>query len=193
MKKSTFAFASLVITAFAAVAGVSVVALQHSDEQPRFQAAWKDVFDRPDSMVRSVDLIVVARHLGTSPGRVAFSSDPADAVPFELNHFVVERGMKGVRPGSSITVERLGGDRDGESIVLDADGGPYEAGSLYVLFLNKQDESSNYYLVNDEGRYAVDSSDRLIPAAADGAVAAALRGQTVADLASLVGRVISGR
>lgn len=193
MKKTTFAFASVAVIAVAIAAGVSVVALQHSEERPRFQAAWKDVFDQPQPMIRAVDTIVVARHVGTSPGRVAFSSDPDDAVPFELNHFLVERGLKGVRPGSSITVERVGGDRTGETVVMDGDGGPYVPGQLYVLFLNKQSESDFYYLVNDEGRYSVDSDQRLVAVAAHGNVAAALGGRSVGELASLIGSVMSGR
>lgn len=151
----------------------------------RFHTAWKDTYAAPGAMVRGVDAIVMARFVGTSPGRVAFSDNPEDAIPFELNHFVVEEGMKGARSGAAITIERVGGVANGESVILDADGGSYVAGEQYVLFLKKQPESDFYYVVNDQARFSVDRQQRLVPVS-DGAVAAALRGSSVGELGARV-------
>lgn len=191
MTKTKFAIAAFLVTLTAVGTSLAVVESLHP-ESPRFQAAWKDVFDQPEAMIRSVDAVVLARHVGTSPGRVAFSSDPGDAVPFELNHFTVERGMKGFRPDSALTIERIGGEQNGEVIRMDGDGGPFVAGDMYLLFINKQPESNYYYVVNDEARYAVGSDDRL-ESSSDGAVSSALRGKSVGEVASLIGRSLGGR
>ena len=124
MKKSTFFVAAVAVIALAVASSFGALQLFHDhDDAKRFHAAWKDTFTTPGMMMRGVDAIVVARHAGVSPGRVAFSSDPEDAIPFELNHFVVERGFKGVSAGTNITIERMGGVTNGEALVLDAHGG----------------------------------------------------------------------
>jgi hypothetical protein len=188
VKKRTFFLAAAAVMALAVAASLGSIQLFDLNENAnakRFHTAWKDTYAAPGPMVRGVDAVVMARFVGTSPGRVAFSDNPEDAVPFELNHFVVEQGMKGVRSGAAITVERVGGVANGESIVLDADGGPYVAGEQYVLFLNKQPESNFYYVVNDQARFSVDREQRLVPVS-DGAVATALRGSSVRELGARV-------
>lgn len=188
MTKRTFSLAAVAVIALAVASSLGSLQLFHQThdvDARRFHTAWKDTYAAPGPMVRDVDAIVLARHVGTSPGRVAFSDNPEDAVPFELNHFVVEQGMKGVKSGATITIERVGGTVNGASVILDADGGPYAAGEQYVLFLKKQPESSFYYVVNDQARFGVDREQRLVPAS-DGAVADALRGATVRDLGAQV-------
>lgn len=188
MKKRTFFLASIAVIALAIASSLGSVQLLDLDQNAsarRFHTAWKDTYAAPGAMVRGVDAIVLARFVGTSPGRVAFSDNPEDAVPFELNHFVVEQGMKGVKSGAAITIERVGGVANGESIILDADGGAYTAGEQYVLFLKKQPESTFYYVVNDQARFDVDRFQQLVPVS-DGAVANALRGTSVRDLGGRV-------
>lgn len=182
MKKTTFAISAVAVIALAVASSIGVVQAFHPDHN-RFHAAWKDVYTEPAAMMRGVDAIVVARHVGTSPGRIAYSGDAEDAVPFELNHFVVERGMKGLPAGSSFTVERVGGDAGGATVYLDADGGAYAPGQSYALFLKKQPESDFYYLVNDEGRYGIDDRNRLVPVS-NGAVASRLGGMDAGALAA---------
>lgn len=188
MTKRQLSLAAVAVVALAIAASLGSLQLfhgTHSVEGKRFHTAWKDTYAAPGPMVRDVDAVVLARHTGTSPGRVAFSDNPEDAVPFELNHFVVEQGLKGVRSGASLTVERVGGSMHGESVILDADGGPYVPGEAYVLFLKKQPESDFYYLVNDQARFSLDGDRRLVPVS-DGSVATALRGSTVRELAARV-------
>ena len=188
MKKRTLFLASVAVMALAVASSLGSIQLFDLNENAggkRFHTAWKDTYAAPGAMVRGVDAIVMARFVGTSPGRVAFSDNPEDAIPFELNHFVVEQGMKGVRSGAAITIERVGGVANGESIVLDADGGSYVAGEQYVLFLKKQPESSFYYVVNDQARFSVDREQRLVPVS-DGDVATALGGSSVRELGARV-------
>lgn len=192
MKKSTFFFAAVAVIALAVASSLGSIQLFHDHDSARFHAAWKDTFDTPGAMMRGVDAIVLARYTGTSPGRVAYSDNPEDAVPFELNHFVVEQGMKGIAAGTSITVERVGGVANGESVVLDADGGPYVSGEQYVLFLNKQAESPFYYVVNDQARYGVDRDRRLV-SESEGSVAGALNGATLRELGTSVRSELSIR
>lgn len=184
MKKTTFAIAAIAVIVLAAASSIAAVDLFHDHQSKRFHTAWKDVYGNAPDQIRAVDKIVVARLIGKSPGRVAVSSDPSDVVPFELNHFEVEQGIKGVNVGDTITVERVGGEVGGQRVILDADGGEYKEGERYLLFLNRQPESTYYYVVNDEGRYALNGQDHLIPVG-DGAVANELAGMTVGDFGRL--------
>ena len=192
MKKSTFYFATVAVIALAIASSLGSMQLFHDHDSARFHAAWKDTFDTPGAMMRGVDAIVVARHVGTSPGRVAFSDNPEDAVPFELNHFVVDQGMKGIAAGTAIAVERVGGVANGESVILDVDGGPFVQGEQYVLFLNKQAESPFYYVVNDQARYGVDRDRRLV-SESEGSVAGVLSGTSVRELGASVRSELSAR
>lgn len=179
MNKSRFLIASVLVSGVALGSAFVVGERLHTHQGNLFHTAWKDTFDSARSMARGVDVIVVARMVGTSPGRVAYSTDPADALPFELNHFMVEQTIKGLPAGSALTVERVGGERDGSRIVLDTDGGLYEQGEQYLLFLNKQPESDFYYLVNDEGRFRTAPDGTLIAVSPHGAAASELHGATV--------------
>lgn len=163
---------------------------QLAADSPRSHMAWKDVYGSARSMTADVDVVVVGRMVGTSPGRVAHSDDPQDIVPFELSHFVAERVLKGpIANGSSVTVERVGGTIAGDTIVMDGDGGPYKRDSRYVLFLKKQPGTGFYYLVNDEGRFDVRDGERLTRIASDGNASAELDGLTLDQAARFVGDV----
>ena len=187
MKKTTFAISAVAVIALAVASSFGVAQALHP-EHNRFHAAWKDTYVEPAAMMRGVDAIVIARHVGTSPGRIAYSDNPEDAVPFELNHFVVERGLKGLPAGTAFTLERVGGDLDGMTVYLDADGGAYRKGEAYALFLNRQPESGFFYLVNDEGRFSVER-DQLTPVS-HGAVAGQLAGLNVEELAANVRQAV---
>lgn len=185
MKKTTFAIAAIAVIVAAAASSIGAVGAFHDHESKRFHTAWKDIYAEPGDQIRGVDAVVVARLASKSPGRIAFSDDPSDAVPFELNHFVVEQGFKGVRAGQTITVERVGGAIDGQHVSLDADGGEYKEGERYLLFVNRQPESSFYYLVNDQGRYAVNAEGQLRPVSSEGAVSAQLAGMNLGEFGRL--------
>lgn len=193
MKKMTFAVAFIAVTGLAVSASLVSIEAFHRHEVKLTKAAWKDVFDTPVAQTRGVDTVVLAQHVGTSPGRVAMGENPDDITPFELNHFVVTRGFKGLPDGASVTVERVGGTADGETILLDADGGPYVTGEEYVLFLNKQTDTDFYYLVNGEGRYSIDEGGRLTAAVDEGKVAPVLHGKTVDQFAGLVRESVPDR
>lgn len=192
MKKTTFAIAAIAVIVLAGASSIAGVNAFHDHESKRFHTAWKDVYTEPGEQIRGVDGIVVARLVGKSPGRVAVSDGATDAVPFELNHFEVEQGFKGVRAGQTITVERVGGEIDGQRVFLDADGGEYTEGERYLLFVNRQPESSFYYLVNDEGRYAVNAEGQLRPVTSGGEVAAQLAGMSLGEFGRLT-RESTGR
>ncbi|HET9866057.1 MAG TPA: hypothetical protein VFQ06_02100, partial [Nitrospira sp.] len=54
-------------------------------------------------------------------------------------------------------VERAGGvDPEGNPVHLNADGGDFELGNSYLLFLKRQEDGPYYYQVNDQGRYQVE-------------------------------------
>jgi|GEM_PF-1521505 len=165
MKRKTF----LILTVFVALCGLSVSALigakQHHDEKAQAErqpsqiksaAVWKDVFTNPEEMVKSVDTIVLAEAINRTPGRVAYSSNGEDALPFEVIAFRVVNGLKGEKDEQIIYVERAGGtDPEGKEVFLDIDGGNFEMGNSYLLFLNRQEDGPYYYQVNDQGRYQV--------------------------------------
>lgn len=193
MKKTTFRLSLVAVVAVAAAAAFASGNFIHhaiSGDRDLSHTAWKDNFATPEELVEGVDLIVHATMVGTSPGRVAYSDDPNDFVPFELNRFVVRNVMKGdLAPGASVTVERVGGVLAGQRVQFDSDGGDFEQARDYVLFLKKQPETGYYYQVNDEGRYLVDDGRRLVRVAEQGAASAEISGKTVSDLRAFVSDV----
>lgn len=145
-------------------------------------ASWVEIFKAPRDMARAVDAIAVARAVDVEPGRLVYSPNGKVAVPFEVVTFEVVTPLKGVEPGESLSVERVA---SGSAGVFDADGGPYEKGSLYLLFLREQKNGPYFYLVNDEGRYEV-VKGRLRRTATQGDVAAFFHGRHLADAATWV-------
>ena len=163
MKRRNF----LILTVLVALCGLSVSAMfglkRHQDEkaqQPlrsKSHAVWKEVYKNVDDMVKGADMIVLAQALDKQPGRVAYSSTGEDALPFEVVSFRVIDNIKGKKGDAIINVERAGGvDPEGNQVYLDADGGDFEVGNSYLLFLKRQEDGPYYYQVNDQGRYQVE-------------------------------------
>jgi hypothetical protein len=101
-----------------------------------------------------VDAVVLAQAMDAQPGRVAKSDNGGDELPFELVGFEVLRALKGANDFDRVVVERAGGaGYEGKSVFLDADGGPFEIGGIYLLFLKRQSGTDYYYQVNHQGRY----------------------------------------
>ena len=163
MKRKNF----LILTILVALCGLSVSAMlgskQHQDEkaqQPsrsKSAAVWKEVYKNSDEMVKRVDRIVLAQAIDRQPGRIAYSSNGEDLLPFEVVSFRVVDNIKGKKGDGMIYVERAGGvDNEGNQVYLDADGGDFEIGNSYLLFLKQQEDGPYYYQVNDQGRYQVE-------------------------------------
>lgn len=156
-------------------------------------AAWVVKFDAPSDLPRGVDVVALATAVSTRPGRVAQSENGEDSLPFEEVTFEITRGMKGMRTGETVVVERAGGiDYEGHNVILDADGGPFEIGATYLLFLKRQEEGPFYYQVNDQGRYKVESG-RLIAASEDDPVAGFFHGRSVEEGVGLIGEFLGRR
>jgi len=149
-------------------------------------AAWKVKFNAPSDLPTGVDAIAVATAVSTRPGRIAVSDNGEDSLPFEEVTFEVRRGIKGLRPGEQFVLERAGGlDYEGQNVILDADGGPFEMGASYLLFLQRQEEGPFWYQVNDQGRYRVEQ-DRLVAAMPDDPVASFYDGRRLDEGLGLI-------
>lgn len=173
----------LLVTIALAVLGVASGALLgnavfNQPTQTSYAAAWKEVFDSPSRLAQGVDAVVLAKAVGVEPGRVAYSSDRQDALPFEVVQFEVVRGIKGTAVGERVSVERAAGN-------ITIDGGAYEIGATYLLFLKQQEEGPYFYQVNHQGRYLVEKG-RLYAAAPEDAVASFFEGRPVAEGLGLV-------
>jgi hypothetical protein len=163
MKRRNF----FVLTILVALCGLSVSAMfglkEHQDKKAQMPsrgkstAVWKEVYRNPDDMVKSVDLIVLGQAIDRQPGRIAYSANGEDVLPFEIVAFRVLNNIKGKKGEGIIYVERAGGvDPEGNQVHLDADGGDFEMGNSYLLFLKQQEDGPYYYQVNDQGRYQVE-------------------------------------
>ncbi len=159
-------------TIIAAIVGVSVSAMiswqshqtveqVRSEEacdrnKPNSAAVWKEVYSTPDQLIAGVDLIMLAEAVSVTPSRIAFSENSEDELPFELVAFRVSNPVKGAKSEELVYVERAGGfDAKGQPITIDIDGGNFEIGKSYLLFLKQQEEGPYFYQVNDQGRYDV--------------------------------------
>lgn len=156
-------------------------------------AAWKVKFEAPSELARGVDVVVLGTAVSARPGRIAFSANGEDNLPFEEVTFQVVRGMKGIKGGETVVVERAGGiDYEGHNVLLDADGGPFEIGSTYLLFLQRQEEGSFYYQVNDQGRYKVEG-DRLLATSPEDPVGGFFHGKSFAEGIDLIDEFLGRR
>jgi hypothetical protein len=135
--------------------------------KPKSAAFWKEVYSTPDQLVAGVDAIVLAEAVSVTPSRVAYSENSKDEMPFELVTFRVSNPVKGVRSEELVYVERAGGfDSEGQAVNLEFDGGNFEIGRSYLLFLKRQEQGPYFYQVNDQGRYDV-VGDELRPVGGD--------------------------
>ncbi|MFN0008871.1 MAG: hypothetical protein ACKVXR_13300 [Planctomycetota bacterium] len=155
-RKSWMVATALALTG---LAGSSAVALRLSTPgEPRSDAAWAFVANNPKMLARHADAIVVAEAVEIYPGRVATSDGGADLLPFQIVELRVQNVLKGSFPDGRVYVERAGGTEPGTGLnhVIDIDGGEFEAGRKYMLFLNEQPgDTGLYYQVNDQSRYEV--------------------------------------
>jgi hypothetical protein len=175
-----------------ALCGLSAAAVvswnrhQAKIERQLSSAAWKEKYKTTDELVKRVDAVVLAQAVSTTPGRVAYSANGADALPFEVVEFNVLDGIKGAKTGGQVLVERAGGtDPEGNTVHLDIDGGEFEIGNTYLLFLKRQEDGPYYYQINDQGRFQVEGG-RLRAVATDDEVTAPLDGRTVREAVDAV-------
>lgn len=174
----------LTLTIALGLAGVAAGALLNPFRPaPRPMAIWKDVYKAPKEMARDVDAVLIGRVTGIEPGRVAVSENGEHALFFELAELETLSSVKGTSPGERVLVERLSvtnldGEEDQEAVALDADGGPFEPGKTYLLFLKRQEDGQYYYQVNNQGRFLVDGG-RLRAADPADPVPALLHGKPV--------------
>lgn len=196
IKRRTFLTLTLLIASTALVASTYVGWQAHGNRPTAsriVQAAWKHTFESVSRMAGGVDAIVLAEAVQVRPGRIAYSDNGEDALPFEEVVFRVARGLKGAQPGSELVVERAGGrDLDDHVILLDADGGPFTLGRTYLLFLMRQEDGPNFYQVNDQARFDVEDG-RLRAASPDGPVASFLHGRNLAEALGVVEDSLGGR
>lgn len=177
--KKTFWITTLAFVTLGLLAGVTVADLMIHQSVESAEAMWKQNFDTPRALARSVDAVVLAQALDSRPGRVATSDKGEGPLPFQLVDFEVVHGLRGADVGERITVERAGGvDPTGSRVAISADGGEFAHGEVYLLFLKKQDGTPFYYQVNHQGRYHL-NGDHFLAAFPDDRVATQLHGVTL--------------
>ncbi len=183
----------LVSVALAAVgfSGAAWIAWERHDPGASSRAAWAFEADDVDVLTRFADAVVLAKATDTVPSRVAFSDLGDDSLPYEATSFVVERSIRGPAVGETIWVERAGGLDPVElvDVVIDADGGAFEIGSSYLLFLKEQEPGGFYYQVNDQSRYVL-HGDRVLSFAGTehDPVVETLHGQRLTSVLEIVER-----
>ena len=191
LSRRSFFAASFVLAAAGLVTGT--LGANHLLLQPTSKsfAVWKDVYGTPRQLVRGVDAIAVATAVDVRPGRTATSDNGEDVLHFELVDLDVIRGVKGVETTERITVERTAASEGGH--LIDADGGAFEMGQSYLIFLQQQADGPYFYQVNDQGRYRITANGRLDPAAPGGKVAVHFQDRTLEEGLELVRAGLAGR
>ena len=192
MRRSVFLAAAPAVVVCALASAWAVRALDGGTGEMRHEAIWEYRPTDAAQMARDVDAVVVAVHVGVRPGRVAESANGLHSLSFELNDFVVEEEIKGPVVGESVTVERAGGGADAVPAAVDYDGGPYNKGQRYLLFLRKQSDTAFFYLVHPEGRYSV-GTDRHLATAAKGPAASVLSRRPLRDALALLRAAVAKR
>jgi len=143
---------------------------------------WAEVYKTPGELVAGADLIVVARHVDSQPGRVAGD------VPFTFNGFEIQRVLKGAHPGRELVVESTGGMMQNGVVLSIDDGGPFVPGQRYLLFLKAQGSNGIYYQINHQARYEIDRSGLLKGVDPADAVVAGFNGRPLGDAIETVER-----
>ncbi|HEX6903861.1 MAG TPA: hypothetical protein VF789_29390 [Thermoanaerobaculia bacterium] len=178
MRSSKLFWVVSLVLAIAGFTGGSLISHETSTEAGK--AVWKEVYASPAEMAARVDAIVLARVTGTRQGRVVWSENGEDALPFQIVELEVLQGIKGAAKAERISLERVGGTApDGRALDLSYDGGAFEPGATYLLFLKRQEDGPHFYQVNHQGRYLV-AGDRLWAADPEDSVAKAFEGAPVA-------------
>ncbi|MCA1635149.1 MAG: hypothetical protein LC802_16015 [Acidobacteria bacterium] len=189
MTRKTF----LTCTVIVALCGLSISAAfgwrsHQQPGQPYAAASWKQHFKDTKELVKGSDAVVLARADSVAPGRVAYSSGGDDSLAFEVVNFTVVDGLKGEKDGSTVSVERVSSAvPDGsDTAYFNFDGGSFQVGGTYLLFLKKQEDGGPfYYQINDQGRFH-DEGGQLVAVAPDDPVAAAFHGRPVKEGKALV-------
>jgi hypothetical protein len=179
-------------TLIIALCGLSVSAAlgwrhhQQPRHEPYTAASWKEHFKDAKALVKSSDAVVLARVESVAPGRTAYSSNGEDSLSFEVVNFTVVDGLKGAKDGSSIALERVSSNQEGTVAYFNFDGGSFEAGGTYLLFLKKQEDGGPYYYqINDQGRFH-EEGGHLRAVTPDDEVTSLFNGRTVAEGVALV-------
>lgn len=178
MKTTTCKIVLLTAAAFALGLAVSyasspaVIELFFSHKT--IHAMWKDHFTNFGDLVRDVDAIVVGEVVAIDEGRQVPYGDGAKVLRFTNVTLRADKSVKG-RLGEEITVE-VTGDYLGRQEVVFAGVPAFELGETYLLFLNQQEETDLYYVVNNQGGYRFDKG-RLEAADPEDELAAQLHGQ----------------
>ena len=148
------------------------------------QAQWAEVYRTPGGLVSGADLIVLARHVESQPGRVVGD------VPFTYNGFEIQRVLKGVHDGRALVIEQTGGlMKNGLTLGID-DGGPFVPGRSYLLFLKAQGASGVYYQINHQARYELGRDGMLKGIDPTDVVVARFNGRPLEEASTVVERHI---
>jgi len=175
------------------VASSAVTARYSNPGEPRSDAAWAFVAENPRMLVQHAHAIVVAEALATYPGRVATSDNGEDLLPFQIVELRVRKALKGSFPDGRVYVERAGGTEPGTGIRhdIDIDGGEFEVGRTYLLFLNEQpDDTGLYYQINDQGRYSLVGNELHAIEDEGDRVQHVFHQRTIAEAAALVQQLL---
>lgn len=153
----------LAVSAAVALLGLSssaVLVWHGHDRGPRTQAAWLFRAANLPQLCQRADAIVLATAGESQFSRLATSDDGDDTLPFEMTTFQVVQSLRGPQVGEKIYVERTGGwdPVDQTQVVIDADGGAYERGMTYLLFLMQDPTGAYYVQLNDQARYSLQGS-----------------------------------
>ena len=150
----------------------------NGDVQIQANAQWREVMKSPDGLISGADLIVLAEMREAVPKTVTYG-EADETIPYTQNFMAVSSVIKGEFEGDTLLVEQTGGILT-EGVRFDInDGGPYEEGKLYLLFLRDQGNGS-YYVINHQARYELDQEkDVLIGVDPSDPVVAAFHGEGI--------------
>ena len=182
--RRTFFMVSAVVATFALSASAFVGWTQHNPDRRMVKAHWEFNPTSLAQMAAHSDAIVVARAESSSAGRTACDDSGYDCLQFENVAFSTLRPLKG-DVGGTFELERVAASSD-EAIFFDGDGGEYEAGRTYLLFLDRG-EPGNFILSSDQGRFDV-TNGRLHAVAREGGAASVLHGRSLDGALRLFGR-----
>lgn len=171
--------------------GAAWATWEFRDPGVRTRAAWAFEADDLGVLTRFADAVVLARATETIPSRVAFSDLGDDSLPYEATSFVIERSIRGPAAGETVWVERAGGldPVDLVEVVIDVDGGSFQIGESYLLFLKEQTPGGFYYQINDQARFVL-HGDRVLSFAGTehDPVIEALHGQRLVSALEMIER-----